>query len=372
MPVQSVGLNALFLDPGVSGGPETYMRQLVPALAAAYPRTRFTVVTTRKGGAALSEAGWEEIVDLEVLPTDNVQSVRKGIAEQVLLPALARRKRWDLVHSLTAIAPIYPQTRAVITLHDVIFFKHRTFGLVTTIAMRQVTARAARRASALITGAAAARDEICEVLGIDRSAFSVVPHGIGRPPAVDPAPEPEVRRRYGIGDARVVLCVAAKRPHKNQEVLVRAIRELPEDVLLVLAGHAEPYEQKLRLLAAELEVEERVRFPGYVPDPELEALWRLAGCAAFPTLAEGFGLPVLEAMQRGVPIACSGIPVLREVCADAVRYFDPHDPADAAAQIGAVFGDNGLGEKGRERAARFSWEAAAHGTFEAYERAMRN
>jgi glycosyltransferase involved in cell wall biosynthesis len=371
-PVRSVALNALFLDPGVSGGPETYLRELVPPLVSAHPSTRFSVVTTRKGGAALRVAGWEEIVDIDVLPVDNFQTVRKAIAEQLLLPALVRRKRWDIVHSLTAIAPIYSQTRAVITLHDVIFFEHRTFGLATTIGMRQVTARAARRASALITGAAAARDEICAVLGIDPGLFTVVPHGVGRPPAVDPAPERDVRSRYGLGDARVVVCVAAKRPHKNQEVLVRALSELPEDVVLVLAGHPEPYEQRLRRLASALELDERVRFVGYVSDRELEALWRLARCAAFPTLAEGFGLPVLEAMARGVPIACSEIAVLREVCGDAVRYFDPHDPADAAAAIDAVLADGALRERGRQRSEQFSWEAAAHGTFEAYERAMRS
>jgi glycosyltransferase involved in cell wall biosynthesis len=365
-----VGLNALFLDPGVSGGPETYLRQLVPALASAYPQTRLTVVTTRKGGITLTRDGWKDMVDLRVLPVDNAQTVRKGIAEQVLLPALARRERWDVVHSLATVAPIHPLVRGVITLHDVTFFKHRTFGLVTTIGMRQVTKRAARHASALITAAAAVRDEICDVLDLNPSAFTIVPHGVGRPAAVEPAPEADMRERYRIGNARVVLCVAAKRPHKNQELLVRAMRDLPEDVLLVLAGHAEAYEQNLRRVATELGVDERVRFPGYVPDAELEALWQLAACAAFPTLAEGFGLPVLEAMQRGIPIACSDIPVLREVCADAVRYFNPHDPADAAAQIAAVLGDHALGERGRERAARFSWEAAAHGTFEAYERAM--
>jgi glycosyltransferase involved in cell wall biosynthesis len=371
-PIRSVALNALFLDPGVSGGPETYLRQLAPALASEYPGTRFTVVTTRRGAAALERDGWRAQVELLTLPVDEGQRLRRTLAEQALLPRLARRRGWDVVHSLATVAPIRAGAPSVITLHDVTFFRHRTFGLLTTVGMRQITARAARRASALITAASSVRDEICSVLGLDPSAFSIVPHGVGRPADVEPAPEPEVRQRHALGDSRVVLCVAAKRPHKNQELLIRALPQLPNDVVLVLAGHPEPYEQRLRELAQECGVAARVRFPGYVPDDELEALWRLAGCFAFPTLAEGFGLPVLEAMQRAVPVACSDIPVLREVCGDAVCYFDPHDPGSAAGSILAALDDDALRAGGRERASRYSWRDAARGTFEAYERALRS
>ncbi len=92
---------------------------------------------------------------------------------------------------------------------------------------------------------------------------------------------------------------------------------------MVLAGHAEPYEDELRAEAARLGVQDRVRFLEFVPDAELEGLWRLADCAAFPTLGEGFGLPVIEAMARGVPVACSDLPVLREVGGDVRALLHP-------------------------------------------------
>jgi len=99
-------------------------------------------------------------------------------------------------------------------------------------------------------------------------------------------------------------------------------------------------------------------------------LWRLSAASAQPTLAEGFGLPVLEAMAHGVATACSDIAVLREVGGDVPYYFDPHDSLSATAAIEAALSDPGAGGRGRERAALFTWKRAAEQTFVAYERAL--
>jgi glycosyltransferase involved in cell wall biosynthesis len=248
----------------------------------------------------------------------------------------------------------------------------RTFGLATTVGMREVMLRAARRADSLLAPSAATRDEICELFHLDPATVAVVPHGAGRPPGVEPVPKAELRERYALDGARVVLCVAAKRPHKNQGLLLRALEHLDDDTVVLLAGHAEPYEGELRAQAARLGVEDRVRFLEFVPDAELEGLWRLAECAAFPTLGEGFGLPVIEAMARGVPVACSDLPVLREVGGDVAHYFTPDDPVAAAAAIEAARADAEARMAGPQRAARFSWEESARLHWEAYDRALAN
>lgn len=369
-PVRSVGLNALFLDPGGSGGPETYLRQLAPALADEFPSVHFSVVTTLKGAAALRQDGWSHRFSIHALPADEYQRGRRQFAEQILLPLLARSRRWDVLHSLASVAPIRTPIPSVITLHDVTFMRLRTFSAVTTFGMRQVIQRAARNANALLTGSAAARDEICDVLGLTTERFRVVPHGAGRLPNAEATSEEEVRSRYGLDGAEVILCVGAKRPHKNQGLLLSALRGLSSDLILVLAGRPEPYDAELRDLARKLHLGDRTRFVDYIPDTDMEGLWHLAACAAFPTLGEGFGLPVLEAMQRGVPVVCSDIPVLREVGAEVPHYFDPHDPAAAARAIQAALVDPDAGPSGVARAAQFSWAEAARGTFEAYERAM--
>jgi glycosyltransferase involved in cell wall biosynthesis len=363
-------LNALYLDPGVSGGPETYLRGLAPALATEFPGLRLTIATTRSGAAALRADGWEEFSRILALPCEDGQRVRRQLCEQIALPALVRRVRPDIVHSLASLAPIAPGARAVVTLHDVTFLITPTFGRVTSKGMELLVRSAAARAARLISGSVAARDEVCSVLGTDPARFDVVHHGYEPFIGDGFSSEADLRARHGLRDARIVLCLAAKRPHKNQEVLVRAATELGEDVLILLAGHAEPYEEELRALALELGVESRIAFVGYVSDADREGLWRMAACSALPTLGEGFGLPVIEALAHGLPVACSDLPVLREVGGEIPHYFDPRNPAAAARAIGAALEDRSTAVTGPVHAAGFTWQAAARGTHDAYERAL--
>src|SRR5688572_4536473 len=107
-------LNALFLDPSVSGGPETYLRGLAPALAAEEPGARITIVTTRSGAAALRSEGWQQWADVRDLPCEDGQRLRRLTAEQLLLPALARRLRADVLHSLASVAPVRASVPAAI------------------------------------------------------------------------------------------------------------------------------------------------------------------------------------------------------------------------------------------------------------------
>jgi glycosyltransferase involved in cell wall biosynthesis len=365
-----IGFNAAFLDPGVSGGSETYLRQLVPAIAAEAPSLELEVATTRRGAAALVREGWSDFARVTALRVDQGERFRNLFASQLGVPLHALRRRWDLVHNLASIAPFEALVPSVTTVLDLLFLRQRTLSRFSTFAMRWTIVPAARRADALIAISAAARDDMCAIAGFDPRAFTVVPLGPGRAPElVEPTPEHEVRARFALGDARVVLCVAAKRRHKNQGLLVRAVRELPDDVVVVLPGHPEGYDAELRALVAELGLERRVRVVDYVSDADLEGLWAVAACAAFPTLAEGFGLPVLEAMARGVPVAASDLPVLREVGGDVPHWFDPHEPASAAAAIVAAIGDRDAPAAGRTRAERFSWAATARATLSVYERA---
>ncbi|MEA2187905.1 MAG: hypothetical protein QOK16_2916, partial [Solirubrobacteraceae bacterium] len=145
--------------------------------------------------------------------------------------------------------------------------------------------------------------------------------------------------------------------------------------LLVLPGYATDHEAELRVRSAQLGIAGDVRFLGWVSDEDMEGLYAAAAVFVFPSLCEGFGLPVLEAMQRGVPVACSGRSALAEVAGDAALLFDAEDPRAIADTVRAILTDARLAERlrhdGRAQAARFTWEATARGCLETYARALR-
>jgi len=365
--LRRLGFDALFLDPGVSGGSETVVRGLVPAVAAAAPALEIEVATSRRGVQALRAAGFGDFARLLPTPMDDDQRLRKLAVQQVLLPRLAARRTWNVVHSLANLAPVRAPVPLVLTLLDVIYLHHATMSRGSRLAIGGVVRRAAPRAAAVVTISEAMRREILATLPLDPAKVTTIHLGAGRAIGVQAEPA-ALRERLGLAHRRVVLSVGAKRPHKNQALLVCALPRLPSDVVLILAGHDDGEGQALRTAADRLGVADRVVQLDYVPDEDLEALYALAACVALPTRTEGFGLPVLEAMRRGAPVACSRIPVLQEVGGEAAVYFDPDDEVEAAEVIGRALGDAGLAARGRARAAEFTWRRAAERYLEVYER----
>jgi glycosyltransferase involved in cell wall biosynthesis len=184
-----------------------------------------------------------------------------------------------------------------------------------------------------------------------------------------------VRERYRLGQRPVALTVATNLPHKNLPILFEAMALIaPEQrPTLVLAGHGTDREA-LRASASTAGVSDDVRGLGGLSTGALEDLYTLAACLVLPTLHEGFGLPVLEAMARGVPVVCSDIAALREIAGEAALYFDPRSASQIAARLGEVLASPDLAERLREggigRAERFSWQAAAEGTLACYRRVL--
>jgi glycosyltransferase involved in cell wall biosynthesis len=173
-----------------------------------------------------------------------------------------------------------------------------------------------------------------------------------------------------------VLSLSAKRPHKNLLALIGALARIAPEArpVLVLPGYPTAHEAELRARAAALGIAQDVRFPAWLSSAELEGLWAIARAFVFPSLYEGFGLPVLEAMARDVPVACSNASSLPEVAGDAALLFDPHDEAAIASAISRLLGDETLRARlqarGLARVRRFTWERTAQLTLESYARAF--
>jgi glycosyltransferase involved in cell wall biosynthesis len=203
----------------------------------------------------------------------------------------------------------------------------------------------------------------------------VAPLGPGIPEDAKGPPPLEIRRQFDIGDSPLVLSVLAKRPHKNAARLVEGFVRVP-DALLVMPGYSTSHERELREQIDEAGIGDRTRLLGWVDDATLDGLYRAADCFVFPSLAEGFGLPVLEAMLRGTPVACSNTTSLPEVAGDAALLFDPLDIEAIAVSIRRILEDEGLAERlramGRERAKRFTWEETASRTLKSYWAALQD
>ncbi len=371
-----VALNLIFLVPGETGGMEVAARELIPALLGeAPPGTRFTAFINREAAAA--GGPWGELLPAVTVPVNARNRVEWVLGEQTLLPVLAARAGADLVHSLASTAPLWGRGRRVVTVHDLIYARYPdAHSGIREHGMRVLVPWAVRRSDRVIADSQSTRDDLIELLGVRPERIDVVPLGLGAVRRVEPLGERELRERFGLGERPVLLSLSAKRPHKNLSALIGALALMPaeERPLLVLPGYPTWHEHELRERAAAARVQEDVRFLGWASPAEIEGLWQLASAFVFPSLYEGFGLPVLEAMARGVPVACSDASSLPEVTGDAALRFDPRDERAIAQALRSLLGDRPLRElliaRGRARSREFTWARTARLTLASYERAL--
>jgi glycosyltransferase involved in cell wall biosynthesis len=235
---------------------------------------------------------------------------------------------------------------------------------------------AVRRSERVIVDSQSTQRDLVGLLGAPAARIDVVPLGLGAVRRCEPMAERELRERLDLGERHVVLSLSAKRPHKNLAALIGALARIQAErrPLLVLPGYPTAHEVDLCERARAAGVLGDVRFFGWLDATELEGLWRVAEAFVFPSLYEGFGLPVLEAMARGVPVACSNASSLPEVVGDAALLFDPHDETAIAVGLERLLSDPAEAERlrarGLERAREFTWERTARATLESYRRAL--
>jgi glycosyltransferase involved in cell wall biosynthesis len=372
-----IGLNLVFLVPGETGGMEVAARELIPALLSqASPGVRFTAFVNREAAAA-GDGPWGELLPAVTVPVSARNRLQWVLGEQALLPRLAARSGVDLVHSLASTAPLCGGFARVVTIHDLIYARFpEAHAGIRDMGMRVLVPAAARRSDRVIADSQSTRNDLIELLHVEPGRIDVVPLGLGAVRRADPLPEHETRERFDLGARRIVLSLSAKRPHKNLRVLLDALAELAAESrpVLVLPGYPTAHESELRAHARERGLDNDVRFVSWVSAEELEGLWELASAFVFPSLYEGFGLPLLEAMARGVPVACSNASSLPEVAGEAALLFDPRSASQIAQSLQRLLSDEALAERlrvlGRERVRRFTWTRAARLTLDSYARAL--
>jgi glycosyltransferase involved in cell wall biosynthesis len=352
------------------GGIGTYVRSLLPELRIADPTLQIALFHARFDGRTPPDR-WTRAFWTEELP-HGIRALYPGWAtagRPSLPPSLAGR---DLLHapSPSAVPPKGPRQRSIVTVHDVAFLSHPdVFPPRWRMLFRAGLRRTIRTADAIVTVSRSTADELVRLTEADPERIHVTPLAPSLP-RTDLEPE-QVAARYRI-PTPYLLYNGTLEPRKNLVRLVRAYRRTVADGPphpLVLAGalgwHPGPLLRELSEPGPG-----RVVLTGHVPGADLDALFRGASAFVYPSLAEGFGLPVMDAMARGIPCVVSATSSLPEVAGDAALLVDPTSTTGWTVALSRVLTDVGLaarlGSAGLRRAAGFTWRRTAEDTLEVY------
>ena len=299
-----------------------------------------------------------------------------SVGEQIELPRILRQQKVDLLHSPHFLLPLVQTCPAVVTIHDVIYLAcpqdmESRAGRLYYSGMIRASARLARK---IITVSEFSKWEIVRYLGVDPEKVQVIYPAVG-PQICHPDDEEGTRKtlaKYGI-NCDYVFYSSIYKQRKNHAGLLRAFGNLigkRVNAQLVLAGPLKSGERDLRRLAEQLGISESIIFTGFVSDEELAVLYSAARVYACPSLYEGFGFTVLEAMACGAPVVSSNAASLPEVAGDAALFADAGDPGEFGDTLYQLFTDESLRvrciERGFQNMRRFSWDEAAKRCLELY------
>ncbi len=314
----------------------------------------------------VSQSGWR---------TDH--PIKRILWEQLGWGPAARTQRVDLLHSMAFVTPLLSAIPAVVTVYDLSFFRYpERYPKSQRLYLQSQTRRSCRAAKQVITISESGRDDVHHLFDIPYERISVAYPGLSphfRPPTAGAAAQfrqnPAVPERY-------ILHVGTLQPRKNLLVLLDALAQLRDkEIKLVLIGGKGWFYETIYQRIAELGLENRVIFPGYIPDDDLPLWYHGAELFAFPSVYEGFGMPILEAMACDTPVVSSNASAMPEAAGDAALLCDPHNTAAFVDCLQNVLDNPAqavtMRERGREQIKKFSWQTTGAQTAEAYRLALR-
>lgn len=312
-----------------------------------------------------------------------------SVKEQFLIPKILLSIKPDLVHFPHFNIPVTYRGKYVVTIHDLIKSDFASSSASTKAPLvywakhfiyERVVRKAISGAKYVIVPTHTIKDKVTRQIGTNPEKIMVTYEAADDKffkwgeEKLTGNKVSEVLSKYHINKPFIIY-VGNAYPYKNLDRLLMALKLLPSNISLVNPSARSVFYERLADKARAEGLSERVILPGFVPDEDLAVLYRAAQDYVFPTLSEGFGIPALEAMASKLPVVCSDIPVLREVCGDNALYFDPLNVGDIAQKITQVLDDKKLREtlisEGLERSKQFSWRKMAAQTLKIYEEAVR-
>jgi alpha-1,3-rhamnosyl/mannosyltransferase len=369
-----VGINLLWLVPGEVGGSEEYTVRLLSALADLGSDDVEVILYVNKRFSSAHP----EIVSrftTVVAPVSGSSRVLRVIAESTWLAIRSRADRCALVHHAGGTMPAVRTVPGFLTLHDLQPLANpERFGLIKGSYIRFIAPRSLRRAECVVCLSHYVANDAIDRVGLPAERIRIVPCGIADPGAAFDAQRlRELLGRFDLDDHPFIIYPAITYPHKNHATLVAAfarIAEKHDEVRLVFTGGAGSSDSVIQSTIEAYGLDSKVIRTGRVSEADLDLLYRAATMMAFPSLYEGFGLPVLEAMSRGCPVVASDAGSLPEVAGDAAEFVDPIDVAGWANALGALIEDSArrtvLARSGFDRVTQFAWSVSAQSLLSVY------
>lgn len=352
----------------------TYIRSLVEGLAELDHENEYVLLTGPQGKEVLTDLPDNFRVLVERSP---VYSMR----ELVVLSWRLARLRLDLYHSTHYVLPLYVPSRVVVTIHDIIHLLYPQFlpNRLAFVYAQRMMRRSLGRADRVIAVSENTKSDLLEYFAVDIPSIRVIYNGVDETFRNKLSEEDlelwfrqlDIRRPY-------LLFVGNPKPHKNLDRVIQAYARALEltdfDGPLVCVGDRTAAQFKLRQRAEQLGIADRVRLLGHVAQEVLPPLYQGATLFLYPTLYEGFGLPVVEAMASGTPVLTSNTSALKEVAGGCAHLVDPLDTERMAKAIARLMSDDeyreSLAEKGLARSRDFRWPLTAEKTLEVYREAL--
>jgi len=360
-----VGVNARILAKPEPAGIGNYTRQLLVSLCDVSDKVEFTLFGV---DTLPSELAAEPRIENAHVAPDRHSGLRAQVWEQCWLPLALRGHELDLLHTPGGFLPLCARVPQVATIHDISPVTHpEWFSRSYVLHYRSLLPLALHASDEIITISAFSRDEILDQYRVGADKIHVVYNGVEEPSRVGFEP------LASVADREFLLFVGSINPRKNIGGLLRGYRqfraETSRDVPLVLAGSYRDV-----FSAVNLPELDGVHTPGYVPSGQLRWLYDNASAFCYPSLYEGFGLPILEAMSWGTPVLTSDRGAMAEVAADAAVLVDPTDPGAIATGIKQILADDELRDRlkacGRDRCATLTWERTAKRTLRVYKKTL--
>lgn len=369
-----IGINGLLLT-GQAGYRQTGVSRYIERLVAAMPEAMSDAALLVYAGRGIALPSG---VTGKFAPIPMERPAVRIAWERAALPLLARANRLDLFHGTVNTLPPRLSCPAVVTVHDLAFLRWPE--QVPVSRHRYLSAAvpdAVRRAARVIAVSEATKRDLVELLGVAGEKIAVTPLGVEErfsPPAAEALGA--FRERKGL-DRPFILTVCTLEPRKNLPRLLEAFARLRSELphQLVIVGPEGWRTGALRETLAGLRLDDRLRLTGFVPDDELPLWYAAADLFAFPSLYEGFGLPVLEAMACGTPVVTSKASSMPEVAGDAAVYVDPESVEAIAEGIRVIARDAALRDRaaraGADRSRGYTWQRTARLTAEVYREVVR-